>query len=273
MWSITTNPFRLRPWPNFLRNVANLRALARRCGAHIATRASDVRAARARGEHAIIMSVQGANALSSPEQVAQIPNDIVLRMTLVHLTPSWIGAPSSPGHWLRRRKGLTPEGRALVHAMNARRVLVDLAHLHRGGFRDAVEAHDRSLPFVVTHGGVDAVHPHWRNVNDEEIRAVANSGGVVGVITAGLYLGPPGRGRSGAERWVDHLEHLIRVGGEDVAAVGTDFDGFIIPARGIRGAHAYPLLVDAMLRRGLSDRVVRKVLGENALRVLEELRG
>ncbi len=274
MWSITTQPFRSASgrWRAFLKNVSRLTRVLEGSGrCRVVGSYSAYRAARAAGLHPALLAVQGANAVdaASPD-LADVP-DTVVRMNLLHLTPSRLGVPSGAGGWWVRRKGLRDAGRDLVAAMNARRIFVDLAHIHRVGFWDAVDAHRRDLPFLVSHAGCDAVHRNWRNLTDAEIRAVAQSGGVVGVITAGLYLGGR-RGASGAERFVDHVEHLIRVGGEDVAAIGTDFDGFIIPLPGIRGAHAYPLMVDAMLRRGLSEDRIRKVLGQNALRVLEAMR-
>jgi membrane dipeptidase len=269
MWSITTQPFRSAEgrWRALQRNVERLRAVAEAAGGRFVRTATEYQRARRDGRHPMLLSLQGANAIdAAPNGVSDLPPDVV-RMNLLHLTPSRIGAPSGAGAWVSRRRGLTEYGRRLVEQMNARRVFVDLAHIHRDGFRDAVDAHDRTLPFLVSHAGIEGVYRHWRNLDDDEIRAVARSGGVVGVITAGLYLGRR-RGASGAERFVDHLEHLIRVGGEDVAGIGTDFDGFIVPVRGLRGAHAYPRIVDAMLRRGFEERVIRKVMGGNFLRVL-----
>lgn len=274
MWSLTTNPFRSAAgrWRAFLDTVARVRRLvARSPSMELVKSAADWRSSAEAGRHPVLLSVQGANAVEGAPSLEAIPDDLVVRMTLVHLTPSRIGAPSSAAHLLRRRKGLGPGGQALIEAMNERRIMVDLAHIHRTGFREAVEVHAKDIPFAVTHGGVEAVHRHWRNLNDEEVRAVADAGGVVGVITAGLYLGRRA-GASGADRVVDHLDHLIAIGGEDVASIGTDFDGFIIPSAGIRGAHAYPRLVDAMLRRRYSEGRIRKILGLNALRTLAALR-
>lgn len=274
MWSLTTNPFRTAAgrWRAFLDNVALVKRLvARSPSLELVRTASEWRRVAESGLHPVLLSIQGANAVDGAPSLDAIPEDLVARMTLLHLTPSQIGAPSSAAHHLRRSKGLGPGGPPLIEAMNERRIMVDLAHIHRRGFQEAVDVHTKDLPFAVTHGGVESVHRHWRNVNDDEIRAVAASGGVVGVIAAGLYLGRR-QGASGAERVVDHLGHLIEVGGEDVAGIGTDFDGFIIPSAGIRGAHAYPLIVEAMLRRGWREGRIRKVLGLNVLRTLAALR-
>lgn len=274
MWSITTQPFRSRAgrWRTFLKNVDRLTRQVEAAGPfRVVADGASYRAARSARQMPVLISVQGAHAVDGArDDLSDVPHS-VWRLTLVHLTPTAWGAPSSPLHRVRRHKGLTAFGRARVEAMNARRIFVDLAHLHPRGFWDGLDAHRADLPPLVTHAGVAGVHRHWRNVEDDQIRAIADRGGVIGVITAGLYLGRT-FGGDGAALWARHVEHLIRVGGEDVAAIGTDFDGFIVPAAGIRGAHAYPHFVQALLDRGFSEERIRKVLGGNALRVIDQLR-
>ncbi|MGH9040525.1 MAG: dipeptidase, partial [Acidimicrobiia bacterium] len=169
------------------------------------------------------------------------------------------------------RAGLTGLGRDYVAALNEARVLVDLAHISRPGFWDALDAHDPDLPPVVSHTGVCGVRPSWRNLDDEQIRAVADRGGVVGVMFHRGFLGrPPWRVTAGAV--VAHLDHLIAVGGEGVAALGSDFDGMIVPPRGLRTVLGLPALVDRMLGAGFSEDRVARVLGANYLRVTEAVR-
>ncbi len=151
-------------------------------------------------------------------------------------------------------------------------MLVDLAHISRRGFWDALGAHDPDLPPVVSHTGVCGVHPSWRNLDDDQIRAVADRGGVVGIMFHRGFLGRPARAVT-AEAVVAHLAHLIAVGGEDVAALGSDYDGMIVPPRDLRTVVGWPALVDRICwPPGFSeDRVVR-VLGGNYLRVVDAVR-
>ncbi|MCA9581201.1 MAG: membrane dipeptidase, partial [Myxococcales bacterium] len=194
----------------------------------------------------------------------------LLRITLVHLTDSNLGCTSSPARW-SEDDGLRPFSHDCIAAMNDRRVLVDLAHISRKGFFDAAQAHRRDLPFVVTHTGVEGVYPHWRNLTDEQIRAVADSGGFVGIMYEIRFLGP---GRSATrETIVDHLEHVIRVGGEHLPALGSDWDGCILTPPDMRTAAEFPLLVDSMLKRGWSTDRIERILGGNALGVIEAIRG
>jgi len=219
----------------------------------------------------VFLAVQGGNAFDSAEDARLVPAELLLRVTLVHLTDSALGATSSPLGRSRGRGGLTAAGRAMVEVLNERRILVDLAHASKRTFRDALDVHDRSLPPVVTHTGVSALRPSWRNLDDDQIRAVADRGGVVGIMYHRGFLGRPAR-RVGAEAIVRHLEHVVAVGGEGAAALGSDWDGLIVTPRDMPTALELPVLVDRMLARGWPERRIRGVLGTNARRVIAAAR-
>jgi membrane dipeptidase len=222
-------------------------------------------------ELTIHLAVQGGNAFDSPADVRLVPDGLLLRVTLMHLTDSALGATSSPLGRSRGRGGLTADGRAMVEVLNQRRILVDLAHASRRTFFDALAVHDRAISPIVTHTGVSGVHPSWRNLEDDQIRAIADRGGVIGIMYHRGFLGRPSR-RVGAEAIVRHLEHVIAVGGEDAAALGSDWDGLIVTPRDMPTCLELPVLVDRMLaRRWPEDRVCR-VLGTNALRLIATTR-
>ncbi|MCU0693603.1 MAG: dipeptidase, partial [Polyangiaceae bacterium] len=196
---------------------------------------------------------------------------LLTRVTLVHLTNSCYGATSCPFGKVRRDRGLTDAGRDLVRDLNAHRVFVDLAHIHPQGFWDAVKVHDRSQPLIVTHTGVAGVKPHWRNLDDAQLRVIADTGGTIGIIFQTVFL----RHRPGPLNGsvvVDHMQHVIDVVGDDFVSIGSDYDGMISPPRDMADATCYPRLVQYMLDRGWSEARIRKVLGENFLRVFEALR-
>lgn len=275
-WVITTNPLRdpedrLRA---ILENLARLSAVFAKMPDDFALvrNLSEYRAARARGLHAAFIGIQGGNAIDAAlDAVERLPEGLVLRVTLVHLSSSRIGATSSPLRFGPDR-GLGAFGRDLIERLNAARIFVDLAHIGPSGFWEAVEVHDPSLPFLVTHTGVSGVHRHWRNLDDSQIRAVANSGGVVGIMFHSAFLGDSlfsGRAR----RVVDHIAHVVRVAGEDFVALGSDFDGAIVPPRDLSSVLELPRLVEGMLERGLGPSAIQKILGGNFLRVLGEFRG
>ncbi len=254
--SIATNP--LRREPVLSQNVARL--VASLGGAAVVTDAAEYRRARAEGRFACFVAVQGGNAVASVDGFPAV----VSRVTLVHLTRSRIGAPSAP---LGGGGGLTPFGREFVAGLNQRRVLVDLAHANAPTFWDALDAHDRSLPPIVSHTGVSGVHRSWRNIDDRQVRAIADRGGVVGIMFHRGFVGGPT-----AEDVVRHLEHVVAVGGEDAAAVGSDWDGMIVTPRDMPTAAEFPVLVQRMLDRGWTPDRVAKVVGRNYLRVIDAVR-
>jgi membrane dipeptidase len=276
MWVISTNVWR-RPERRAQIAVENLRRLQGllECAPtdiHVARTAGDYRAARAAGRHAAFLAIQGGNAFDvSLDALDLIPDNLVLRITLVHLSSSRIGVTSSPLAG-SRTDGLSAFGHDFVRRLNEKRVFVDLAHINRAGFFDAVRVHDPSQPLLVTHTGVAGVHRHWRNIDDEQLRAVADTGGVVGVMYHSPFLGDPYLGGR-AETIVRHLAHIIDTVGEDHAALGSDWDGMINPPRDLLTVLELPRLVEVMLRRGWNDARVRKILGGNFLRALAALRG
>jgi membrane dipeptidase len=212
-----------------------------------------------------MLSIQGGNALEgAPNGPRDIPDRMVTRVTLVHLTNSVYGATSSPDHYLRKNKGLSQKGFELVEQLNAERIFVDLAHVHPKGFWDALSVHKTGLPPIATHTGVDGGRRHWRNLDDKQIKAIADRGGVVGLIFAANFL--KGRGMPNtAEMVVRHLEHVINIAGESTAAIGSDLDGAISPPPDLSSGFAYAALVDAMLNRGWSEKRIRGIMAENFL--------
>ena len=270
-WVITTNPFRgsrgrKRVFETNLRSLCAM--LDEADGIRRVRTAAEFRLARAAGEHAAFVGIQGGNALGDElEALDALADRSVLRITLVHMTASRIGASSLP---TSPRIGLSDFGRAYVERLNELRIGVDLAHINRRGFFDAVEVHDGSQPLFVTHTGLTAVHDHWRNLDDDQLRRVADTGGTVGVILHAAYLGRRG---VNVETVVDHVAHIIETVGDDHASLGSDYDGSIIPPKDLPGVWALPRLVQAMLDRGWSDDRIRKILGGNALRAIEALRG
>ena len=276
MWSITTNPFRTASgrWRTFQSNARRLRGMSTENPDlfRFVRTVSEYRAARAEGAHACLMAVQGGNCFDvapSPEALAQ--DGFLTRVTLLHLTNSALGTSSSPLSHLRRTRGLSAQGRQLIEWLNQERIFVDLAHIHPEGFWDAVEVHDRTQPLLVTHTGVSGVAPHWRNVDDRQLVAIADSGGVVGIIFSAFFL----KGRHGfrdVRMVVEHMAHVVKVVGEDFVGVGSDYDGAIVPPRDLASGDSYPRLVQEMLERGWSETRIRKILGLNFLRAFAGLR-
>lgn len=274
-WVITANP--LRPpegrgevFDDLLRH---LTSLLRGADGHIelVCTAEEYRRARSRGKQAAWLGVQGANAL--PPDPGQLERwaDLLLRITLLHLTPTQWGQTSSPSLF-SGDTGLSDLGHEFIERMNELRIGVDLAHIHPRGFWDAVQVSDPSVPLLVTHTGVSGVFPHWRNLDDRQCRAIADRGGTIGVMYHSLYLGD-GLFRGKMSTLVRHIQHLLDIVGDDHVSLGSDWDGLICTPRDMPTCLELPLLIDAMLEAGIGELSIEKILGGNFLRVVRELKG
>ncbi|MEQ1504854.1 MAG: membrane dipeptidase [Myxococcota bacterium] len=274
VYDIATNVF--RPARNRLATtLANVARATARIEAHptelalVTDRAGYARA-RAAGKTAMWLSLQGGNAVSADPTVLDGPLGQQLhRITLIHLTSSDLGGTNSP---LGRDHGLTGRGRTIVEACVANRILVDLAHAGTRTFWDALAVHGTATPPIVSHTGLSAVRPHWRNLDDAQVKAIVDRGGVVGVMYQSNFLAPVAWTCSRAAI-VAHLAHLVDRFGEDSAAIGTDYDGMIVPPHDLLDVTHHPMLVQDLLDRGWSEVRIRKILGGNYLRVASAVRG
>ena len=277
MWSVTTNPFRSAAsrWRVLQSNLARLQAIVDSSNGMltIVRDNKSLRAARAAGSHAVLPAIQGGNALqAAPDLAAFLADGLISRVTLVHLTNAIYGPTSSPLHLGRGGAGLSGEGHALVEALDAARVFVDLAHIGHRALRDVVAVHDATLTLIATHTGVSGVTPHWRNLDDDELRCIAATDGVVGVIFQAAFLRRPGGPRD-VGMVVEHLDHVAKTIGARHCAIGTDYDGAIVPPTDLRsGDQGYMRLIDALLQRGWDDADILGVLGANFLRTYAALR-
>jgi len=275
IWVITTNPLRTAAGRAraFGKNLEKLTQILSSVpdDVQLVTTAAGYEAAAAAGKHAAFIGIQGGNALDAPGAVETLDERIV-RVTLVHLSKSSLGQTSSPLGG-KADSGLTDAGRHYIEVLDAKRIFVDLAHISKQGFWGAVEAHDKSLPLIVTHTGVSGVHEHWRNLDDDQLRAIADTGGTIGVMYESGFLGPGSRKKAKIEWVADHVMHIVKTVGEDHASLGSDWDGAIVPPRALTTPLELPRVVDLLLQRGLSPEGIQKVLAKNFLRSLRDLRG
>jgi membrane dipeptidase len=227
----------------------------------LARTATDVDECRRDGVIGALLGIEGAHALEGDlDRVETFARRGVRYMGLLHFSANEAGFPAY-GSGRRDDEGLTPWGFELVRRCEAASVLVDLSHINRRGFLDACRVATR--PPIVSHTGVLGVHEHWRNIGDDQLRAVADKGGVVGVIFYPRYLGG-----EGLEPVVRHILHILNVVGEDAPALGSDWDGFIVPTRELSDPGGLPLLTDALIGAGVPERTLTKILRGNAMRIL-----
>ncbi len=167
------------------------------------------------------------------------------------------------------RTGLKPFGKEAVEVMNDLGMLVDVSHLSDEGFWDVVKLSKK--PFAASHSNCRAIAPHPRNLTDEMIRALADKGGVMGLNFYGPFLNEDGAGmESRIAQMMKHMKHMIKVGGNDIAAIGTDFDG-IEGMLDIADCSRMQLLFDAMEREGFTTEQMEKIAYKNVKRVIKEV--
>ncbi|MEM1118367.1 MAG: dipeptidase [Bacteroidota bacterium] len=228
----------------------------------IARTAADVRRITEAGRRAVLLALEGGHALQGDAAVlGRLAEAGVRYVTLTHMnTNAWADASTDVARW----GGLNDLGRDLVREMNRLGVLADLSHVSDATFADVLAVSE--APVIVSHSSCRALFDHPRNVPDDLLRALARNGGVLMVNFYDAYLGDSD---VTTEDVLDHLDHAIAVAGADHVGLGSDFDGVPSLPAGLEDATRLPWITYGMLRRGHSEAVVRKVLGENVLRVLE----
>jgi membrane dipeptidase len=223
--------------------------------------ADEIRACADKGAVSALLGIEGAHALEGDlDNLDAFARRGVRYLGLSHFSANEACYPAY-GRGRDHNQGLTSFGSAVVERCEQLGVIVDLAHLNRKGFMEVCSAGRK--PPIVSHTGVSGAFEHWRNIDDEQIRAVAQRGGVVGIIFCPRFVGGDGLGPV-----VKHIKHIVDVAGEDTPALGSDWDGFIVPTQPLSDPTGVPLLVDALREEGLTDGAIGKILRHNVLRVL-----
>ena len=168
--------------------------------------------------------------------------------------------------------GLTDPGKNLVRLCDRRGVMIDLSHLNAAGFRDVAAISTK--PLVATHSNVHGICQSTRNLTDWQLAAIRESGGVVGLNFATGFLRPDGRflAETPIDLMVRHVDALLEALGEDGIALGSDFDGAMVPAE-IGDVTGVPKLLQTLMDKGYGEDLVRKIALENWLSVLERTIG
>ncbi len=165
-------------------------------------------------------------------------------------------------------RGLTAFGKEAVEEMNRLGIVIDVSHLSDRGFWDVAEISKK--PFVATHSNCRSICSHPRNLTDEQIRAIAEHGGVIGLNQYPVFLNRWSR-VAGEGDCLAHLLHLRDVGGIDCIALGSDFDGCSRTVRMyLNGPQDYPMLADVLLKNGFTQDEVDKIYFRNAERIIKE---
>ena len=222
----------------------------------------DALQAKQAGMVALLPALEGGDALEgSIDNLRELHRRGLRLIQLIHFRNNEIGHmqtwPYSPG-------GLTEFGEDVVREANQLNIVIDMAHANSETMRDILAISED--PVVFSHGGVRALTDDDRAVTDDEIRAIAANGGVVGIW-------PNGSRVETVELMVDHIEHVIRVGGIDHVGIGSDLRGVSRYSEGFGDDANFGAVALELLKRGHSDVDVGKVMGGNFFRVWSDVAG
>jgi len=244
----------------------------------LCTTRSEVSRAPTQSQIAIVMTVEGLAMLD--ENLAHLRNWHRLGVRVANITHGGGGRPElqvdpstfdfigpAERETLRRQsKGLTPFGRQALAEMGRLGMAVDLAHINDTAFWEVLERAD--CPVCYTHGGCYALSPHSRALTDEMMVALAKKGGVMGIAFYRAFIH---REDPTLDRLCDHFIHALEVMGPDHVGIGSDFDGTPRTLRPIpEDVSMLEALFVALAERGLDEKTLEKIAGENFLRVLPE---
>lgn len=301
-WSVYVSAAADKPFADTLRQIALVEEMVAANADRLAqaTTASEIRTIREQGRIACLLGAEGGHSIeTSLDKLRALYDRAVRYMTLTHSdTLSWADSATDE----ERHGGLTDYGREIVAEMNRIGMMVDISHVSAATMRDALET--TRAPLIASHSSAFALAAHPRNVPDDVINGVADNAGVIMVNFYPPFILPELAARSldmveegrrllaelGDEQavddalaahWddvafkgnvgtvVDHIEHIARLAGVDHVGLGSDFDGIDLLPEGLEDVSCYPNITAEMLRRGWGEADIRKVLGENVLRVME----
>lgn len=273
-----------------------------------ASTAADIRRIAKSGKIAALMGIEGGHAIEDSLNTLRMFYKLGVRyMTLTHTnTNDWAdseGDLNNPN--VAHHNGLTDFGRDVVREMNRIGMMIDISHVSDKTFYDVI-ATTRS-PIMASHSSARAIANHPRNMSDDMLRAMAKNGGVVMVNFYDGFLDPrkaelalrartmeeelkvkypndPKRVQAEIDAWrkagdpgktplsvlMDHIDHIVKVAGVDHIGIGSDFDGvpFTGLPVGMEDISKLPTLTYELMKRGYSDTNIKKILGENLLRVM-----
>ncbi len=258
----------------------------------VAITADDVRQAKADGKIAVIIAIEGGYLI---EDSLDILNEYraagAAYMTLTHsFHTTWADSAGVHTDLEPRHNGLTNFGREVVAEMNRIGMMVDISHVSDKTFWDVLDI--TNAPPIATHSSCRAVSPHRRNLTDEMMKAIADRDGVVQINFAAGFIDPdyppidPAKVKAFFEQGcpagvqlsdhvtplsilVDHFDHALKFIGADHVGIGTDFDGIPALPDDMHDCSYLPNLTALLLDKGYSEDELEKVLGNNALRVMD----
>lgn len=239
----------------------------------LCTSVQQIQDCRTQGQLAVVLHMEGAEALQDNPDLL----DVFYQAGLRSIGPLW-NRVSQFGHGLNARfphspdtgAGLTIAGKALLRCCAEKKMVVDVSHMNERAFWDTVDILQQ--PIVATHSNAHALCPQARNLTDPQLKAIAESGGMVGVNFDVAFLRGDGQRNADTplELILDHLEYMMDLLGEDHIGFGSDFDGALISTE-LQDVTGLAQLIAAMQQRHYSKELIEKICWGNWLNVLNRI--
>lgn len=215
---------------------------------------------------AAILSIEGADVIEGKIGMLRVFYRLGVRMVgLVHSLRNELADGVVDN---RTGGGLSELGVAAVEELTRLGVLVDISHLSDAGFWDLMEVTEG--PVMASHSNARAVCNHPRNMTDEMINALAERGGVIGMNFAPGFVHPIHATVQGV---VDHIDYIVGLVGPKHVGLGSDFDGIPYTPEGLEDVTKMPNITKELVKRGYSEEDIKKILGENHLRLFKQVVG
>lgn len=252
---------------------------------NICTNCDEIRKVEKQGKIGLILGMEGAEPLGNDINLLQVFHRLGLRiLTITHDRRNYAGdgsflSPRTAG----KPGGLTNFGVRLVQKANDLGIVVDVSHLNDQGFWDVIEI-TRS-PIIASHSNCRSLCDHPRNLTDDQIRAIEEKGGVIGVNSVPMYVDEK---FADVDHVLNHIDHLVDIAGEKSVGLGFDFYEYLLkylseeerarfPSRALSFSSSnnimkddhVPNVVNALVERGYRDKDIELILGKNFLRVFE----
>jgi len=215
-----------------------------------------------------LISIEGGNPLNQDLALLEVFYKLGVRaMGLTHNPHNDLG----DGIGVKKPRGLTAFGKAVVKEMNRLGMIIDIAHLAKPGFNDVIRLTDS--PIISSHTGVKALVDIPRNLDDEQIKEIARLKGVIGIFYIPQYVRKftHKKDRTTVKDVVDHIEYVADKVGVDYVGLGSDFDGYGGITHGLEDVSYLPNLTAELVRRGFNQIEIRKILGGNFIRVIKNI--
>lgn len=213
------------------------------------------------GKLVAILGIEGGEALNGDLSVLR--NLYRLGVRLLGLTWNQRNQLADGADENNTGGGLTKFGVQVVKEMNRLGMMIDLSHISERGFWDVLEK--SSDPVIVSHANCYKLCNHQRNLKDEQIKALAAKGGMMGMSFVPEFLGA---GNTDIDDLVNHIVHVAGLVGTDILALGSDFDGINQTTKGLEDCTCYPSITGKLLERGFTKNEVRAIMGKNMLRFI-----